>query len=59
MGRALFKGLEKTGGLGVYEMVPPNSALFALLAQHHLPGWLVEHERGEGEEQPRSEAAGA
>ena len=59
VGRALFKGLEKTGGLGVYEMVPPNSALFALLAQHHLPGWLVEHERGEGEEQPRSEAAGA
>src|SRR5205807_4836152 len=59
VGRALFKGLEKTGGLGVYEMVPPNSALFALLAQHHPPGWLVEHERGEGEEQPRSEAAGA
>jgi len=59
VGRALFKGLEKTGGLGVYEMVPPNSALFSLLAQHHLPGWLVEHEQGRGEEQPRSEAAGA
>ncbi|MFL5310386.1 MAG: hypothetical protein ACJ79H_08045 [Myxococcales bacterium] len=59
VGRALFKGFEKTGGLGVYEMVPPNCGLFALLAQHHLPGWLVEHERGEGEEEPRSQAAGA
>ena len=59
VGRALFKGLEKTGGLGVYEMVPPNSALFSLLAQHHLPGWLVEHEQGRGEAMRRSEAAGA
>jgi len=59
VGRALFRGFEKTGGLGVYEMVPPNSALFSLLSQHHLPRWLVEHEQGEGEEEPRSEAAGA
>ncbi|HYV67536.1 MAG TPA: hypothetical protein VE964_14925, partial [Myxococcales bacterium] len=58
VGRALFKGFEKTGGLGVYEMVPPSSALFSLLAQHHLPGWLVEHEQGTGEEEPRSEATG-
>jgi hypothetical protein len=59
VGRALFRGFEKTGGLGVYEMVPPNSALFSLLSQHHLPRWLVEHEQGEGEEELRPEAAGA
>ncbi|MFL5433255.1 MAG: hypothetical protein ACJ784_01965 [Myxococcales bacterium] len=49
-GRALFKGLEKTGGLGVYEIIPSSSAFFTLLAQHHLPAWLSEHEKGEGEE---------
>jgi hypothetical protein len=49
-GRALFKGLEKTGGLGVYEIIPSSSAFFTLLAQHHLPAWLLEHEKGEGEE---------
>jgi len=59
VGRALFKGFEKTGGLGVYEMVPPSSGLFSLLAQHHLPGWLLEHEQGKDEEEPRPEAAGA
>jgi len=58
VGRALFKGFEKTGGLGVYEIVPPSSGLFSLLAQHHLPRWLVEHEHGMEEEEPRSEAAG-
>ena len=58
VGRALFRGFEKTGGLGVYEMVPPSSALFSLLAQHHLPGWLVEHEQGKGEEEPPAEATG-
>jgi len=50
VGRALFKGLEKTGGLGVYEIIPSSSAFFTLLAQHHLPGWLLEHEKGEGDE---------
>jgi hypothetical protein len=43
-GRALFKGLEKTGGLGVYEIVPPSSQLFSLLAQHHLAAWLAQPE---------------
>src|SRR5206468_4090757 len=57
-GGALFRGFEKTGGLGVYEMVPPSSALFSLLAQHHLPGWLVEHAQGKGEEEPPAEATG-
>jgi hypothetical protein len=57
VGRALFKGFEKTGGLGVYEIIPPGSAFFSLLAQHHLPRWLVEHEHGRSEG-PRSSAAG-
>ena len=59
VGRALFKGFEKTGGLGVYEMVPPNSQFFSLLAQHHLPRWLVEHEQGKDGDEPRPTAAGA
>jgi hypothetical protein len=50
VGRALFRGLEKTGGLGVYEIIPSSSAFFTLLAQHHLPVWLLEHEKGEGDE---------
>jgi hypothetical protein len=56
VGRALFKGFEKTGGLGVYEIVPPGSALFSLLAQHHLPRWLVEHEHGKSEDDRLPEA---
>ena len=59
VGRALFKGFEKTGGLGVYEIIPPSSPFFSLLAQHHLPRWLVEHEHGRSEDDPRSSAAGA
>ena len=59
VGRALFKGFEKTGGLGVYEIIPPDSALFSLLAQHHLPAWLVEHEQGKGKDDARPKAAGA
>ena len=39
-GRALFRGLEKTGGLAVYEMVPRGSPFFSLLAEHHVGGWL-------------------
>jgi hypothetical protein len=46
VGRALFRGLEKQGGLGVYEMVARENPLFALLAQHHLPGWLAERKAG-------------
>ena len=46
VGRALFKGFEKAGGLGVYEMVPPDSAFFKLLAQHHFTAWLRDHENG-------------
>ena len=46
VGRALFKGFEKAGGLGVYEMVAPDSAFFTLLAQHHFAGWLRDHENG-------------
>jgi hypothetical protein len=42
VGRALFRGFEKQGGLGVYEVVAPENAFFALLAQHHLPGWLAD-----------------
>ncbi|GAC1598750.1 MAG: hypothetical protein NVS4B10_09430 [Myxococcales bacterium] len=45
-GRALFKGLEKTGGLGVYELVAPRSAFATLIAQHHLAAWLREEKEG-------------
>jgi hypothetical protein len=41
-GRALFKGLEKSGGLGVYELIGPRAAFTSLIAQHHLPAWLRE-----------------
>ena len=46
VGRALFKGFEKQGGLGVYEMVPRESPFFMMLAQHHAAEWLAEHEQG-------------
>ena len=46
VGRALFRGFEKQGGLGVYEMVARDNALFGLLAQHHLPRFIAEHEAG-------------
>jgi len=59
VGRALFKGLEKTGGLSVYEMVPASSAFFSLLAQQHVPRWLLEHEQGQAEQEMRLEAAEA
>ena len=44
VGRALFRGFEKQGGFGVYEMVSRDNALCGLLAQHHLPRWIAEHE---------------
>ena len=40
-GRALFRGLEKEGGLGVYEMIPRTSPFFQLLAEHHVGKWLA------------------
>ena len=46
VGRAIFKGFEKAGGLGVYEMVPPDGVFFHLLAQHHFTEWLRDHEKG-------------
>jgi hypothetical protein len=42
VGRALFRGFEKQGGLGVYEMIAPENPLFMLLSQHHLGRWLAE-----------------
>ena len=48
VGRALFRGFEKQGGLGVYEMIARENPFFTLLAQHHVEPWLVEHETGAG-----------
>ena len=50
VGRALFKGFERSGGLGIYELVPRDHSFFLLLAQHHLLPWLREHEEGRGDE---------
>ena len=50
VGRALFKGFEKQGGLGVYEMVARENPLFLLLAQHHVPGWVRDQEEGRAPE---------
>jgi hypothetical protein len=46
VGRALFRGFEKQGGLGVYEMIARDNPLFSLLAQHHLGAWMAEHDAG-------------
>jgi len=46
VGRALFKGFEKQGGLGVYEMIAREAPFFMLLAQHHVPAWLRDQEEG-------------
>jgi len=46
VGRALFKGFERQGGLGVYEMVARENPFFLLLAQHHVADWLEEHAAG-------------
>ena len=45
-GRALFKGFEKQGGLGVFEIIGRENPLFVLLGQHHVGEWLREHEAG-------------
>ncbi len=39
-GRALFRGFEATGGLGIWELIDASNSLFLLLAEHHLPAWL-------------------
>jgi hypothetical protein len=46
VGRALFKGFERQGGLGVYEIVAREHPFFTLLAQHHAAEWLRDHEAG-------------
>jgi len=48
VGRALFRGFEKQGGLGVYEMIARENPFFTLLAQHHVEAWLAEHEARAG-----------
>jgi hypothetical protein len=42
VGRATFKGFEKQGGLGIYELIGRESRFFAMLAEYHLVGWLRE-----------------
>jgi hypothetical protein len=49
-GRAIFKGLEKKGGLGVWELVSRKSVFFSLLAEHHVGTWLHEGEQPEPHE---------
>jgi hypothetical protein len=46
VGRALFKGFEKQGGLGVFEVIARENPFFTLLAQHHLGAWLSDFEAG-------------
>ncbi len=50
VGRALFRGFEKTGGLGVYEIIPAQSEFFQLVARHQVASILAEHERSGGDE---------
>ena len=52
VGRAIFKGLESSAGLAIWELVPPQGALFPLVAQHHVAAWLAENERDGGGAQP-------
>ncbi len=47
-GRALFKGFERQGGLGIYEMVARANPFFLQLAQYHVGAWLEEHDAGRG-----------
>jgi class 3 adenylate cyclase len=44
-GQALFKGLEKRGGLAVFEIIPRGSPFFVLLARHHVARWVRERGR--------------
>lgn len=50
VGSALFRGFERTSGLGIYEIIPAQSELFQLMASHHVASILAEHERLGGEE---------
>ncbi|HEX4385975.1 MAG TPA: hypothetical protein VH083_23620, partial [Myxococcales bacterium] len=53
VGRALFKGFEKQGGLGIYELISHDSRFFTLLAEHHLKDFLSDDDQpGTGEWQP-------
>ena len=36
-GRCLFRGFEKQGGLGVWELLARDTPFFSLLGKHHLP----------------------
>ena len=56
VGRALFRGFEKQGGLGVYEMIARDNPLFTLLAQHHLGEWLAANETGMEDEDSSASA---
>jgi hypothetical protein len=51
-GRAQFKGMEKEGGLGIFEAVSRESAFFSLLAEHHLEDFLRDADQGHGEWSP-------
>ncbi len=53
VGRALFKGFEKQGGLGVYEMIARENPFFSMLAQYHLEAFLRDYEAGK--EKPTGE----
>jgi hypothetical protein len=46
VGRALFKGFEKQGGLAIYEMVSRDNLFFSFIAEHHAGEWMTEHEQG-------------
>jgi hypothetical protein len=46
VGRALFKGFERQGGLGIYEIIARENPLFGLIAQHHVGDWIREYEAG-------------
>ena len=46
VGRALFKGFERQGGLGIYEIVARENPFFTLIAQHHVADWVREYEAG-------------
>lgn len=46
VGRALFRGFERQGGLAVYEMVARENLFFGMIAEHHAVEWMHEHEQG-------------
>jgi hypothetical protein len=44
VGRALFKGFEKQGGLGIYELISHDSRFFQLLAEHHVKAFVRDND---------------